>query len=645
MNHLRNAARIATLLLVLLVAACGNIGFLLPVENGEPEIRILSVSRGAVLMPEETFEVSIDYDGEEFFPDRMVIELRDLQGEILFSVELDQDGIYELPLPVALPVDLDEGVYQVGIRVFEKEEEIASSESLFFFVTEEYQIRSITAYPQIFYPGGKGLLIADLSIPEGSNPYLRWSSEGVEIYAGALNSGADRLQLDVPRREGVYSVRLEVFPFEPAGIIVGSRPGESGEDRIVPGYDFFSVISLEAQFFVSKTQSIGEGELGPEEDYYSLFHFRGESVDWGYHRRGQIAVPVGTPILDITRGVFGFRFEGNDGFTVDEVLLPVEDGYVQPFSYSVRFVIDAYEGNVTSMWDGRDELVFSMGFSEGMLTASLLGSSSSVEPLIDKGYGAELTLTVLPEADAIRYLWFIDGVLVGDDLFSYEPVQIAPGGLTVIGGAGGIFGVLDELGVYYRLTDEGAEVDVDIFLRAMERAYGADLVYAEGFDGALLPDEVAFSGEAEAYTLDGGSLFLPAGTGIGLPTIGTGFESLVVELVLSKPGDEAEDSAAEETWWKVGLILQSASDDTPLYDLTGDVALLDEEGILSIAIEVTDKGLFATHGNETYPIGTIDDGIDLFVENRGEKGELEIKSVLIFKNRIQSDTETSKATS
>ena len=118
----------------------------------------------------------------------------------------------------------------------------------------------------------------------------------------------------------------------------------------------------------------------------------------------------------------------------------------------------------------------------------------------------------------------------------------------------------------------------------------------------------------------------------------------MVEIALGRAAGEVEDSAVEETWEKVGLILRSSSNDTPLYDSTGDTALVDEEGTLSIVIEVTDEGLFATHGEEPYAIGTISDGINLFVENRGEKGELEIKSVLIFKNRTQSDTETSKET-
>ncbi|MBN1686786.1 MAG: hypothetical protein JW852_09035 [Spirochaetales bacterium] len=638
MKYLKNTAKILFFLTVFVVIACGNVGLFLPVENEEPAVSITSVTKGAVLMPEDTFEVSVDFNREEYFPDRMVIDLRDSGGEVLFSVELDQDGIYELPLPVALPPDLDDGVYEVGVTVFQEGEEIASSEALFFFVTEEYQIRAITAYPQIFYPGGKGLVIADLDIPENSNPYLRWSAEGTEIYAGPLMNGADRLQLDVPDREGVYSIRLEIFPFEPGGFYGGSGESETAEGEGVPGYDFFSFISLEAQFFVSKTQGGSEGELGPERDYYSLFHFRGEAVDWGYRGTGNIASPVGTPILDITRGVFGFRFDGSDGFTVDELLLPVEDGYVQPFSYSARFVIDAHEGIVTAMRDGRNAPVFSMGFLDGKLTATLLGTSSSVERLFYEEVGAELTLTVLPGDGEIRYLWFVDGVLLGDDRASYEPVQIAPGGLTVIGGAGGMLGIVDELGVYYRLTDAGPETDADVFLRAMERSYGDDLVFAEGFDGTVLPDQVVFSGEEESYTLDGGSLFLPAGTSIAFPSIGLDFDSLVMEIALS--GESREDGGTAEAGGQAGIVLRESSDDTPLYDLSGDVVELQDDSILTVTIGVTDNGFVAAHGEKTYPIGTIKDGIDLLIENRGENGELEIKSLLIFKNRTQSNTET-----
>ena len=624
MKYLVGTAKLAAVLAIIIFSACGDVSFLLPVENNQPEVTITSVSNGAILLPDDTFEVAVDYNDEEFFPDRLVIDLRNRDGEVLFSVELDSEGIFELPLPVELPADLGAGAYEVGVAVFQEEEEIAASNSIFFFVEEEYQIRAITAYPQIFYPGGRGLVIANLDIPENSNPYLRWSSDDVEIYAGLFTDGADKLQLEVPESEGVYTIRLEVFPFEPGGSFGGIEDEVVGEDEILPTFDFSSIISLEAQFFVSSAQGADDGELGPEKDYFSLFHFRGESVDWGYDGDGSAAVPVGTPILDISRGIFGFRFEGNDGFAVDKLLLPVVDGYIQPFSYSARFVLDSFDGSNTRMIDGGGEAVFSMEFIDGVLSASLHSTSSQIAPLFLEEDGADLTLTIFPDETTVRYLWFIDGVLEGDDLITYEAVEITPGGRTVIGGDGGMYGIIDELGVYYRVTDEGAEVDMEVFARAMERTYSSDLVLAEGFDGTDLPESITFKGEESTYSLDGGSLFLPAGSLLELSAVPGDFDSLLVEIVLlpaaGKDRVEGEENGLPAQP-RASLMVKNTSEDTLLAEVTSDAGELTEEGVLSLYVEAADPG---------------DAPLSVFIENLSDDSELEIGSVLVLKNQVES---------
>lgn len=639
MKNLVYWAKIALPIAILVFSGCGDVGLLLPVEDSEPEVRISTFSKGAILLPDDTFDVSIDYDSEEFFPDRMIIDLRDVAGEILFTVELDEEGIYELPLPVTLPEDLEVGAYSVGVTVFQAEEEIAASESFFFYVSDEYSIRAITAYPQIFYPGGRGLVIADLDIPEGSNPYLRWSSDDTQIYSGTLQEGADKLQLEVPEREGIYTIQLEVFPFGPGEVplLVQDEELELEEDG---SFDFASIISLEAQFFVSTTQDADEEELGPDEDYYSLFHFRGESVDWGYNGNGSIAAPLGVPILDITRDVFGFRLDGSNGFMIEDIILPVEDGYVQPFSFSARFVIDQLAGSVTSITDGNGDLVFSMVFSQGVLTASLLDSSSTIEPAIDEGAGSDLTLTLLPDPETVRYLWFLDGVLIADDFLPYTSRRIAPGGLTLIGGDEGMAGILDELGIYYRLTDEGSAVDLSVFEKAMERVYGNDLVFAEGFDGNTLPDTVQLIGDDESISLERGSLFLPAGTGIGVSSLPSEFESLVVQVaVADKSADgaaETDEGVDEAPVPPVTFLLYEPAKELPLIEIADSLESIDQDGFLTLSMKRTEDSFIAIHDEDIYPLEIGKEGMKLVIENRGENGELEIKSVLIFKNRIQS---------
>lgn len=282
-----------------------------------------------------------------------------------------------------------------------------------------------------------------------------------------------------------------------------------------------------------------------------------------------------------------------------------------------------------------------MGFAEGVLSASLLGTSSSITPEINQDNGSDLTLTILPGDYDVRYLWFLDGTLVADDPVAYEPVQVAPGGVTIIGGDGGMFGVLDELGIYSRLTDEGSGVDVEVFARAMERLYGSDLVFAEGFDGETLPKSITFSGKENTYTIDGGSLFLPAGTGIELSSIPGDFESLVVEVALAQPDEETGESGGKEQLSRASLVLKDSSEGGNLFELTAGPDS-EDSGVLSLAVVPTENGTTVVHGEDTYSVGAIDGGIKLFIENPGENKELEIKSVLVFKDRVQSTAEATQ---
>jgi hypothetical protein len=626
MKHLFGMVKWALILLAVVVSSCSDAGLLLPIERGESNLVIQNVSKGSVLRPDDTFEIDLDFDDEEVSPDRLVIELLDSDGTVLFSVDLGQEDIYDLPLPVLLPDDLAEGIYSVSVTVYQDGEEAESDQSLFFFVREEYQINAIVAYPQIFYPGGAGLVLADLDIPEAADPFLRWTSGDTVFLEGTLSEGADELQLDVGDREGVITIRLEVFPFGPDAFGAVADPSAESAPALTV-FDFVSFISLEAQFFVSTSQDIDEEEFGPEEHYFSLFHFRGETIDWGFNGNGAPAVPVGSPKLAIEAGAFGYLLDGSNGFIIDDILLPFEDGVLQPFSFSGRFAPLSTGGSVLKIVGKQDTPVFSVSYDEGGFYTAALGESTS-SSISDGGTEGvvELTLSVIPGEETIRFLWYFDGVLVADELVAHDSDIKADEGTTLIGGLDGLHGVVDEIGIYYRVTEAGSDVDADVFARAMDREYGSDLVVAEGFDGIFLPERIIYDVAAEEYTIDGGSLFLSPGSGIGFITMPAEFESLAVSV----EWDTAEEDGQSEG----DLVLGGLDGD----EIVIDLGVRDDETVgppmTEVRLESVDGTISVFHDDAV--VATTDlIGDTLYIRNRSVARDLELRSVLVVKNLVQ----------
>lgn len=628
MKYLTRALTLLFVVLAMFASSCSDAGLLLPVDRGSSGIDIKSVSEGAVLMAEDTFEVALDYDEEEIFPDRMIIELIDSNGDVAFSVELGQEEILQLPMPVILPEDMSDGIYTVSVTVFEAEEESATDSSIFFYITEEYEIEAIAAYPQIFYPGGSGLVLADLNIPEASDPFLRWSLGGENVFEGLLSAGADTLQLEVPDKEGVISILLEVFPFGPLAVSQGFDSEQSSEDP----FTFSSVISLEAQFFVSSFQEVDEFELGPEEHYFSLFHFRGETVDWGFHGNGGSAEPIGTPTLAIGDTIFGYFLDGTSGFTADEILLPFaapneadgEDGeaagsadaqsifVLQPFSFSARFYLQTARGDLFYTENSSGDRLFEVGFTESGLAATVgEWTSAPTGTVLEQGYN-DLTLTVIPAESTLRLLWFVNGVLVADEVSEYTPLEDPGTGVSVIGGRGGFTGIIDEIGIYHRITEGGSQVDSQVFSRAMERMFGNDLVLAEGFDGTHLPEHLVYDTEAGDYIIAGGSLFLPPGGSVQFDAIPDSFESLSIAV-------EAAEGAG-------GLILETDGGEEIIIEIG-------EESTTAIRLVYDDSGLSLVHGDEVTPVAPLGEAVA--VRNLNGIGEFELRSILVLKNQFE----------
>ena len=637
MKNLLRPSILTVILIVMLAASCSAPGMFLPVDQVEQRVEILSIAQGSVLNPTDSFDVALDYD-EEMFLETMVIEFVDRDGAIVFSVEFDQEQILELPLLVELPSELENGTYTAHFKVFQDGEEVGSESSIFFVVRDEYRIEAINAYPQFFYPGGKGLVYANLSLPENADPFLKWLSDDVVLSEGLLSEGTDILQLDVPEREGVYSIRLEVFPFSPAP---------------ETAFSFISEISLEAQFFVSSTQDIDESEFSPEEDYYSLFHFRGEAVDWGA-AGGKKAIENGSLDLGIVQGLFGYFFDGTGGFIVDEILLPDVQGELQPFSFSARLALFEQTGTFVSMFDRFETPVFSVGFTgEGLLFAELNGARSSVEYLFSEGNPTDLTVSVIPAGEAVTYMWYVDGMLLGVDKIEYEVFEIEDGGVTYLGGENSPVAVVDEVGIYYKVIEGGVEVDAAVYKRAMDRIYGDDLVFAEGFDGIFLPETLEYSDDAEQHSIEASSLLIPPSADVELLLSPGVYEKLIIEVdhfgkgVIALIGATNENSYFEAESDGVGVVEaddeEITAEGTEQADSDGDVlertdpGLVSPDGVVLMELENQNGSLIVRLNGEEHDLGLVDDDLILSFTSGEAFEQVELRSILVVKNNYRTE--------
>lgn len=618
----------AVSLLVFFMFSCSDPGIMPTVETDIPPISIQSLEHGRVLSTDDVIYISLTFDLDMVLPDLMVVELLTESEQILFTQELGEEEINQLPYLFILPDEIEPDRYILSVRVYQEGEILAERTSVFFLTTEAYEIIGVTPYPQFFYPGGKGLLVANLDIPENTDSYLKWIFEDETILEGYVMDGTDIVQISVPDRDGVYSIKLELFPLgpDPANFVT---------------FEYSSSVALEAQVFVSSNQSVDTvHELYPEENYYSLFHFRGEFGDWGYGDAEASIVEIGNPTLAVLDGLFGFYLDGSTGFQIDQVIVPTVDGYLQPFSISSRFAVTNVENanSLLTILTDEAEPYSRLGFNEEGDLRFNIGDAYSIlsGSYLTAGMPRNLTISIVPDAENIRFLWFVDGLYIHDDTVPYTaPLRILKG-TSIIGGQEGFTGIIDELGIFYVQGEDGPKLDTEIFSRAMKRKFGNDYVFAEGFDGLSLPDQanLTFDGDADGIEVDGNRLLLPPTSQMQLKEIPIAFDSLSLELEYETPAPvtatlslDSMDSGSELFTYRFdGTVLLPGNDTFTIEPLP----------TLRFDFIQTDAGLeFVLNQSSIFigPIAESDFSISIAIESSSES--LGLVSMLITKNRVQ----------
>lgn len=486
---------------VFLLFSCSDTGFLL---TPSPEVFIETPSDGTVFNNTNAqIPARIINPNKNIVISLIKIELFDSEGNIIANQELSGPFLDD-NLPAVDLSSYSEGFYSLRYTLYDEDnQQVLYKESKIFLVEKLYKLLGISIYPPVLYPGGSGILYAALDVPENSDPYLRWSIGDSLLAEGLLSENLNSIIWNSPEKEGVYKIRVELFPLAP--------PRGSS-------YPFTSSEVLTADIFVTANQETSKRELSPDKHYYSLFHFRGEYRDYGYRESKKGLAPLGTPHLEVRGNSFGYYLDGSSGFSSEEFLLPVINGRLGSFSLSLRMDIEntGEKGIIFYSESPFNNFSFSLGVSSDgyyeatVKTPSLEYTSNSYIPLSLN----VVTLTVLPGTSELEFRWYEDGRIMAAETLPYFGMSFSnASGISRIGGPGGISGIIDELGVFYRQERDIPSYDYEVFKTARRKEYGNSLIYAEGFDGLLISEPLQVSGK---YILGGSRLILEENSSLSI---------------------------------------------------------------------------------------------------------------------------------
>ncbi|MBA7582006.1 hypothetical protein ES708_23925 [subsurface metagenome] len=512
--------------LIMILSSCGKLAVFTQPYAETTQIEIRSLAEGGVLNKDDTVSFVIHSAQKEEQDISLMITLSLHSGEVIWDTSLETPLLNE-ELELLLP-DLETGHYILKFTAASQAGSSSERAVNFFYVEGSYRILGITSYPPIILPQTDTLLKVELSIPDGSNPYIRWSQDDNLIAQGSLAQGLDKINWTAPNKEGIYTILVELFPFAPP----------QGNE-----YGFRSDTTLNAELYILSHNILQESDLQPENSYFSLFHFNGDLRDSGVgSKEKQGTVPaaelevIGNPTLVTIQDTVGFRLAAADGFHLPRLILPVKDGLLLPFTLTMGLLTETAEhgGEFIKVRSKDDSLNLVVFFdSSGNPSVKIrIADQEIIAPSrfadFNKNQEHFISLSVLPREDYISIQWFLDGYQSTASVFKPAANRITGEGETIIGGTELFSGVITELGVYFQDRQQRATVNPDIYSQAMQKKHRHNLIYAQGFDGIFLSEELSSQGKIEAA---GGFLVVSGTASLQLPPLAMEDHSLHIELI------------------------------------------------------------------------------------------------------------------
>jgi hypothetical protein len=495
----------------LFLISCGDQSLFMSLKGDAADIQVTSVADGQLVAIGKSIPLTVAaQDAAKRRDLEMDVTLTSSSGA---SVWHDRRAVPALNAELAIELpELAPGQYRLDIVIYSAGEQVQKKSSTFFVVKDGWSIAGIKSFPALITTATSVLLKAELETPKGADPWLRWTWKGKVLSKGSLAAGLGQILWTAPTDEGVYTIRLEVFPAAPT----------AGLD-----YPFTSQLSLSTDIFVSAGKALAKGNLGPEESYLSLLHMSGTLADVGTGARGRgEAAPTGTPELVSGEDGFGYKLDQSSGISLPWLTLPIEKGLLKPFTVSVgaSFADLAAGGNIISMVSSDGSLALSISIEalarapQARLTAGSATVLTFLMPgeALSQGQRYLLSLSIVPQGKNITAQWFLDGLQVASTAVASPSTAFSGEGTTTIGGVKGFAGTVDEYGVFVKDAQGRPSPDTGLYAWAAERRFGGSLLMAEGFDGIYAPAGFALQKGAQ---LAAGSLVLPAGAAVDLPAL------------------------------------------------------------------------------------------------------------------------------
>ncbi len=527
------------LLAVLALGACSELALFGPSAADERRIELPSLKEGDFLHPGDRIAFLVTGSGPQGEVLTLDIDLQNAAGVTVWSTSLDSPALNE-ELQIVLP-ELETGRYQIDLRLDSSSGSQEERHLSFFYVQGEYAVEGISSFPPTILPGAQITLSAELRYPQGADPYVRWSQDNRVFAGGVVSKGLNRVSWPAPQEEGVYSIRVELFPVAPL----------RGE------FSFASPASLSARLYISAAPAARGDGLGPPASYLSLFHFDGTLRDTGFAAASggpQAAEPLQNPSFVTQQSYSGYRLGPRAGAVYDRFVLPVKDGALQPFTITVDLVPDspASPGEILLVTEsaGTFRLLLSVdgqgrpqaSIETGGATTTLPSGIESLQP----GKAQRLDLSVIPNQGSLAAMWFLNGVQTASLARAVHLSGLTGQGSTRLGGEAGYGAIVSELGVYSRDERDRPAVDPGVFRAAMERRYGRALVLADGFDGMYVDADLQLSGQGAT---EKGNLRLAAGASVTLPLFEEGERATVAEI---RPAGAFSAGSRIELTWEYG---------------------------------------------------------------------------------------------
>ena len=511
------------LLAGLLLGSCSDVSMFTPAVKDSVGVKVLSLSDGDFIGGNDPIDFIIQTEQQSAEPELLEITLNAVteQGveQSVWNTSISSpltDEELELLLP-----ELETGQYTIVFTVLDEEGAREDEKISFFYVNGEYAIRGISSFPPTTTAGHETVLEADLLYPDQANPYIRWSQDDVVLARGSSADGLQKITWSAPEEQGVYSIRVEMFPVPPP----------LGGD-----YSFSSSLELTAQLFVSAKSLLTDDELIPENSYYALFHLNGSlrNSGWlGTETAEEEAQVIGQIRWNNEKGIMGLQTGSGSGLRYPLNVLPILEGQLSPCTITFKLIPTGENAKQNLMViDQNEEFRFRIFFdSDGQLVATigiqdeLLYLPSGINGL-DPGQYHRIDLSLVPLQDQLQALWFLDGKQTASIVEVPLPGDLSREGQTHISGINGFAGTITEMGVYYRDPLNGLSVDPGIYRNAMQQKHGRRLVLAEGFEGLHLPDPESWklNPENASATLRSGRLILPVASQLTLPFFELGTE-------------------------------------------------------------------------------------------------------------------------